>query len=378
VKRLVSPPAIKDVRATKQGKSNANGYFMADILTFCRQLGLDPKKVAATHGGEYKSPCPKCDGTDRFIVWPNRQYPKCIGGYFCRQCDKGGDCIAFCREFLGMTWEQAVAASHATVTFDRQQDFQRPKQPQHRSTTAPSRTWQDMAGRLVCMASDQIKSRPYVLEELENRGIPLEAVEKFHIGYIDNPKDHYGAYQIPRSEFGLLQDLKEDGKPRDVWVPRGVLIPSIEPSGKVVRLKVRLADHIPGSSQPKYVAITGSMDGLILIGDRNHDSIVVVESELDGYAASHAVGDVALVIAIGGNTKNLDAWTNLLVTESKTLLICHDNDEGGRTMMAKWQQLYPKAIPCPTPHHKDIGDAIKSGVDIRAWLLDALSKHESP
>jgi len=129
---------------------------MTDLLEFCKQVGLEPKRVASTHGGEYKSPCPECFGTDRFTVWPNRQYKSCVGGYFCRHCNKGGDSIQFCRVFLGMTWDQAVTATRATVQLDwKHQRLTHPKPPQFKATIAPSGVWQKRVEKLVCWASNQ-------------------------------------------------------------------------------------------------------------------------------------------------------------------------------------------------------------------------------
>lgn len=346
---------------------------MADFLELCKQAGLKPKRVASTNGGEYKSPCPKCGGTNRFMIWPNRQYKNCIGGFFCRQCDKGGDSIAFCRDFLGMTWNQSVEATHANVQLNPKHQRLIPKHPKSKGSISPSSTWQQRAEDLVGWAEDQIKNRIDVLEELERRGLPLEAIERFRIGYVDNPENYYGNFKIPRAQFGLKEELGKGGLPSDVWVPRGILIPSIEPSGKIVRLKVRRADYKPDDDIPKYAAIPGSMGGLNLIGNRACDAVAVVESELDGYAVSYAVGDLALVIAVGSNSKKPDSFSNLLAENARTLLICHDNDPGGETMKDKWLNMYSHAIPFPTPNNKDIGEAAEGGLDIRDWLLAGLA-----
>ncbi|MES2344647.1 MAG: primase-helicase zinc-binding domain-containing protein [Chlamydiota bacterium] len=65
------------------------------LLHFAQELGISPKRIASTCGGEYHSPCPKCGGKDRFIIW------KETGRYWCRQCDLKGDSIQFCRDFFG-------------------------------------------------------------------------------------------------------------------------------------------------------------------------------------------------------------------------------------------------------------------------------------
>ena len=76
-----------------------------DILDLAREAGLIPKRCASTSGGEYKTPCPGCqEGKDRFCIWPSRGE---TGRYWCRVCDRSGDAIQFCRDFFGMSYQEA-------------------------------------------------------------------------------------------------------------------------------------------------------------------------------------------------------------------------------------------------------------------------------
>ena len=341
------------------------------LIEFAKEIGLEPKKVASTGGGEYHCACPKCgEGTDRFIVWPNRRYKNCIGGYFCRQCETKGDAIQFCREFLGLDWKEAVAKCHSDITYSGKPvvSFEKPKS---KAIQAPSDQWQQRAKSFSEWANKQIKGKPDVMDWLANRGLPLEAVDQYLIGYSENPSTSakYGGFHVPVSEFGLK---KEDGSSKTIWIPRGIVIPTIEPSGAVIRIKIRRSDWTPDDKFPKYIAIKGSMQGLNLVGDRSHKAMAVVESELDAYALHHAVKDVAFVVAVGSNTKNPDLFTDYLAKSKKFLLICHDNDEGGCSMWDKWKDLYPHAKAHPASQGKDIGESVQLGVDIREWLLSAL------
>jgi len=45
-------------------------FEMRNVLDIAMEKGLAPKKVAQTNGGEYASPCPGCNGSDRFRIWP--------------------------------------------------------------------------------------------------------------------------------------------------------------------------------------------------------------------------------------------------------------------------------------------------------------------
>jgi hypothetical protein len=121
----------------------------------------------------------------------------------------------------------------------------------------------------------------------------------------------------------------------------------------------------------KYIALSGSMNGLNIIGNTINPVMVVVESELDAYAVDFACGDFAFAVAVGSNTKNPDNVTDYLA-QKKHLLICRDNDDAGKTMFYKWHKLYMHASDYPTPIGKDIGEAIQQDLDIRKWLLEAL------
>lgn len=72
-----------------------------NIIEALTYLGLSP----TGGGGEYHSPCPWCGGHDRFVIWPREGAG---GRYFCRGCDRRGDCIELMREKLSMSFPDAA------------------------------------------------------------------------------------------------------------------------------------------------------------------------------------------------------------------------------------------------------------------------------
>jgi len=116
------------------------------------------------------------------------------------------------------------------------------------------------------------------------------------------------------------------------------------------------------------------MNGLNIIGNTKHSTMIVVESELDAYAIEHIMSDIAFTVAVGSNSKTPDNVTNYQAKRVKKLLICHDNDEAGKKMFIKWSKLYPHAQSCPTPIGKDIGEAIQQGFNIKDWLLEIIQR----
>lgn len=338
-----------------------------NLIELAQQTGINPKWVASTGGGEYHSSCPICSGTDRFYIQPYRQMSKCLGFYCCRQCGINGDAIQFARQFLSYSFQEAAQIVNAIIpekvslhTFNTYNIS--------RSVTLqkPPEEWITKATEFVNQAHENLLREEKMLAYLADRGLSLDAVSRYKLGFSD--KDEF----FSRADWNLNEQVRPDGKQRLLWIPKGLVIPCID-SNKVIRLKIRRFDWKEGDELPKYVAISGSMNGLSLIGSSKRTIMVVVESELDAYAIDCVAHDFACAVSVGSNIKNPDNVTDRLAKNVRHLLISHDNDIAGQKMLTKWQRLYPHAVSYPTPIGKDIGEAFQKGLNIRDWLLQAKS-----
>ena len=338
------------------------------LLELIESAGISAKRVSGTGGGEYHSPCPKCGGTDRFFFQPARQMKYCQGMYRCRQCGIYGDSIQFCRDILGLSWEDAIKRCHAEVHL--QNDRSNYQQTKHARKFAegqpPNDKWKEKALSFVNYAHKQLLSNPSYMQFLFKRGISPETIERYKLGFTENKHSYDGAYRVPYEDFGLPKSEKK------LWIPAGYVIPSLEPSGEVIRIKIRRSKWKPSDETGKYIALSGSMFGMTIVGDRLKENMVVVESELDAYSLIEKIDDVAFVVACGGNTKNTDRFTDYLAKDNR-VFICADNDEGGEAMKSMWSKLYPKAICISTPHGKDIGEFIEKGGNLSSWIRPVLS-----
>lgn len=161
--------------------------------------------------------------------------------------------------------------------------------------------------------------------------------------------------------------MQEDSK-INLWIPRGIVIPSLSSNGNVQRIKIRRTAWQQNDSIAKYIALQGSMNGFTRVGDEDKHLMIFVESELDAYAIHHATSDLTSVIAVGSNIKKPDNITDFYAKKGNVLL-CYDNDRGGQAMYDSLKQLYPHAYAYPTPIGKDIGEAIEQGLELRPWIL---------
>lgn len=334
------------------------------LLELAMQAGLQPKKETAR---EYSSSCPICGGDDRFKMWPYAPRKLVQGAYWCRQCGISGDSLEFCRRFLNLSWRESK--DHLGITQDEPARLlPRNDYRSKRITPVALQTpeWQDKAQQFIVWAHACIMREPEVLERLTKRGIPLEAVQNYMIGFcpalIPSPKKDWG------------RPIEDKQKPY-LWLPRGIVLPTCEPDGRIIRIKIRRENWREDDRWPKYKAISGSSAGLNIINvaeAARGTALIVVESELDAYAIDYAAGDIVMAIAVGSNTKNPDYLSDYLARKAQPLLICHDNDQAGQEMLKKWQSMYPHAQSYPTPMGKDIGEAIQHDFDIKSWIAAAL------
>jgi len=329
------------------------------LLDLAQQAGLNPKWAAGTGGGEYHSPCPVCGGKDRFFMQPSRQMRNCRGSYRCRQCGIYGDTIKFAQMILKYPFKEAVEIVGASLPDNQYHSIFR-KKIAFITRPMPPALWLKNASNLVEISHRHLLDQSPLLADLGLRGVSLEVIKKHKLGWIKESKFY------ARDSWGL--DANEAHS--QLWMPKGLLIPSIENDSSVVRLKVRRCDIAAGDKLPRYVMISGSMGGMIILGSIHNKIAVVVESELDAYALRHLVAQTVSIICVGGSSKNPDRLTDELARKANTLLICRDNDVAGEKMFTKWRALYPHAKDAPTPVGKDIGEAIEQGLNIKEWLLN--------
>jgi len=303
--------------------------------------GIFLRRVASTNGGEYASSCPWCGGKDRFRIWP------ASGRWWCRQCGRKGDVIQYLRDRRGMTFKGAAKL----VGKDPDQRIMR-REP--RKAAFPPAAWSEKAERFVKGARKNLSS---AMPFLSARGIKQKTIQRACLGW--NPVDVYEQ----RPSWGLPEEHRNNGRPRQIWLPAGLVIPLIR-DGRVVRLRIRRPE-----GDPRYVVVPGSfMAPMLWITEVR--LAVVVESELDGLLLYQEAGDMMNVVALGSAQTRPDEAAAELLKEMDFLIIALDFDEaGGKEAWRWWRKAYPeKVVRWPVPEGKDPGDYFKSGGSVRAWL----------
>jgi len=362
---------------------------MITILDLIRECGLQPRKASGNKGGEYHCACPGCgDGgkgrhSDRFHAWPAQNDGQ--GSYWCRQCGSGGDVIQFMIDFQNMSFKNAAARAGKTLDSREIQPMSTPRlpfdsatphqvDPESSSIQSPD-LWQRKAARLVDWAHDQLKKDHEQLKYLAGRGLTIKAVERFRLGW--NPGERGRDIFRSRESWGLGPETSpETGKPKKLWIPRGLVIPLIDETGRVDRVRVRRPE-----GEPRYYVLPGGpSDPIPLLAVPStwpgmHQALIVCEAELDGMLIAMSAGDLTGVLALGSaSAKPRHERANLLAGEAAWIGLAMDRDQAGDEAMKWWLESFDNVQDIRPQGVKDPGELVLVGQDVRAWVESSLPR----
>ena len=326
-----------------------------NLLEIVEEKGLLFQRASSTKGGEFHSPCPNCGGDNRFMFWPKDDQ------YWCRQCNVKGDSIQFCRDFLGLDYRSACLKSgiEAKTSFSNRTARTSLYSPER--VCLPPNIWQKKAREFVLKSHFDLLNDSVGLHLLYDRGFSIETIKSFSLGW--NPQDEF----LFLSEWGLPQIIKENGQEKKLWLPKGILIPTVNETA-MVKLKIRRCCWKEGDKLPKYVEISGSMKCPSFYGSHLNKPIIIIESELDAILTQQFASDLCCCMALGGAGKKPDLTTHHILRTASHLLFALDFDEAGRKAYHFWKSVYPQIKAWPVPKEKSPGDAYLAGIDLRKWI----------
>lgn len=333
-----------------------------NLVEIAQSIGIYPKRVASTRGGEYHSPCPNCGGKDRFIIQPNHQQKNCTGAFHCRQCKIHGDAIQFCREFLNLDFEAACDKLQVEIDIATRLNLNFPRFP----SLPPSTQWRERGIRFVQYCHQHLLKNSRGMDFLKKRGLSLETANRYLLGW--NPYMLLDAKQM-----WDLPITYKDGKKCSQWLPQGFVVPTFQ-HGKLVKIKVRRSNYREDDKLPKYVEISGSMKAPSFFGDMSKP-IVLVEAEIDAILIQQEAGELCYSLALGGASKKPDEQTHEFLMKAKLILFALDYDEAGKKAYRFWRETYPALRPFPAPREKSPGDAYLAGLNLHQWIEAGLTKH---
>lgn len=344
----------------RKEKNGIHDMSLLSIIQSETQLEFHQSNGDGVHAG----PCPFCrDGNDRFVIYGAQEKHR----FHCRVCSKTGDAIQFLREFSSMSYVDAAKRVDeiGDESFLSIRAVNASKQKGSAATQSNQdinlQKWQDSCAQMVFECQDRLHSDAgqRALSWLtETRKLNIETVWKFGIGY--HPADTY----IPRDEWGLPEKYQDNGKPLDLKIPKGIVIPNLI-NWDFVELRIRRPQ-----AQQNYWVVAGSDSGAMFSTDRIVDTqpIVLCESEIDAMSIWSATnGEIVSALATGGTQQaRQQRWVDLL-SNAPMVLVAFDSDESGDSGADWWLDRLPNSKRLK-PTKNDINDMLINDENIVDWL----------
>lgn len=314
-------------------------------------------------GANFTANCPfHEERSASFKVNPQKQFYHCFG------CGVGGDVFKFVQEYKHLSFEDAVLE-----VADAQNIFAKVG-----ARGFDKKAYLEVLDKVNNMFQNALLNQPQLLKYLQNRGLNLEDLRLFSIGYI--PKDFYK--ELTTEENKLLCDLGllvrgEFGH----YAPLGERISFAMRNfaHKVVGFSARTHPYANFKNTAKYINSKESQIfhksqilynlSLAKTSIAKVHEVWIVEGFMDAIAL-YKLGFKNVVATCGTafNATHLSAIINF--TQAR-LVFCFDNDIAGfqanlRALnLCFRQRIYDCKVAQLQNEAKDIGDVLKSGEELK-------------
>lgn len=291
-------------------------------------------------GINFKSNCPfHSEKTPSFVVSPDRQIWHCFG------CQKGGDIFKFVIEKEGLDFKDALEmlAKKAGITLKKSTSEKKDSRDRLYEVNLKA---QEFFRYILTKHPLGEKAREY----LQQRGLTVETIELFGIGYAPNSWDSLTKF-LKKHKF-TTQEIIDSGlgvasKSGCYDRFRGrIMFPLIDTKNRIIGFSGRVIYKV----EPKYIntpqtLIFDKSTFLFAIHFakseiRQQDEAVLVEGEMD-VIMSHQAGFKNVVASKG--TGLTEGQIELLKKHTKNISLCFDADLAGDTAARRGIEIADKA-----------------------------------
>lgn len=330
-------------------------------------------------GARFWGCCPfHGEKTPSFTVTPSRNMFHCFG------CNEGGDVFSFVMKIENCSFFEAVKLLAGRYGIDVPEREKTPAEIAREKKTAEIMATNDMASKYFAACLTKTKYGKQAYEYLLGRGITLEIIQQFSLGYALDRFD------------GLLVSLNKRGFGRDRLLEAGlvksnergfydtfrnrVMIPIKNPRGKIVgfggrSLSKDVAAKYLNTGETAWFNKKNLLFGMDVAKDaiRSSHRAIVVEGYMDAISL-HAAGFRNVVASMG--TAFTAEQASLLKKVAEEVIFCYDSDLAGRNNSVRavtvaLQNGLKKVRVAGVPEGKDPDEFVrKNGPEAFAQVLE--------
>ena len=296
-------------------------------------------------GKNFLGLCPfHTEKTPSFSVSPDKQL------YYCFGCGAGGNAFTFLMELEGYTFTQAVTYCSEKAGVQLDPGVQTVRQ-EHKQDAA--KEWMHKAHHLAAQLFQHMllerKEGRRALQYLKQRGIGMDAIHHFQMGYAPDSRDFLTRFLEKRNfpldlmEKGGLLGVSEDGSRYYDRFRNRVVFPIRDRQGKVVAFQGRVL----GEGQPKYLnspetPIFQKSRQLFNFHQarkeiRRKQTAILFEGCMDVLSAYQA-GITHATATLG--TSLSEEQARMIARNTTQVIICYDGDQAGVDATRRAAELF--------------------------------------
>lgn len=298
----------------------------SDIVSIISEYTTLTKK-----GASYTGLCPfHSEKTPSFSVSEEKQL------YYCFGCGAGGNVITFVMQKENMTFVEALKylAEREHIKLDEEYLSEEEMAKNHKRLQLLEILKESARFFHFALRDEGHKE---VLDYLMHRGLSMETIKQFGLGYSPNAYTSLYKYLSQKGysddillESGLILKSKNQGMLYDRFAGR-VIFPIFDASKKVIAFGGRVMDD----SMPKYLNSpenilfnkSNTLYGLHVAKNTKSDYFILVEGYMD-VIAMHQAGFDQTVASLGTAFTPLHA--KILKRYTKQVVILYDSDNAGK------------------------------------------------
>ena len=271
-------------------------------------------------GSNYKGLCPFHDEkTPSFVVSPAKQLYKCFG------CGAGGDAIKFIMEYEKLNYPEAVEKIANLYNFTLQYTKNKQSNNQEKRVLEAILKWYRA----------NLEHNSDALNYLQNRGIWLESIERFSLGFAPSSKETLKFLQRTMVSMQKAKEIGVLGEDNNNYYARfidRIIFPIYSPSGMLVGFGGRTLKNHPAkyinSPQTKFFNKSRLLYGYNFAKEHIYRKkrLIIVEGYID-VIMLHQAGFNTAVATLGTSLTN--EHLPLLKKGEPEIIIAYDGDNAG-------------------------------------------------
>jgi uncharacterized protein YjbI with pentapeptide repeats len=237
----------------------------------------------------------------------------------------------------------------------------------------PVNPWHDTGFPFVAASRRRLTADPAALERLKELGLERRTIRRHWLGI--NPE----ALDTAAEDWGLDPVLDASGNAVPLTLPAGLVLPRFD-EAVLNRILIRTATEdkwdqdvlVDGSDETPLFLPAATLIDLPAMPAAENAPCVVAADELQALLVEQEVGDACSVTALPAADVSLGDDAAEAAMAAPVLLVLAAVGSDLDSLSRAWQAAYENAVVYPFPEGDTVFEARTRGIDIRAFIMDAL------